>query len=591
MKDPAPLEGERGQLLRTADNLPPSPPPRELNVSCSPHNPNDRPEAPIPGLRSDDVFSIARTYYSIERIRKLLPCSIDMAQEIADVVGYVAFALTGDENELEAARQWFQKRICIGLEDGQKLDESAPDQRNPPLPFSRTRKQKSTDFGKPSKKAPTLSAKKAPTLAGKKAPTNYLPRELQLVVGVDELSGLLLSADQLAWCSPVRLCGLLCLIDYLFRRSLSKPILVSSSLAHDFISPIKRSKSFNVIREPLLVLVHIGVLELVSPSVFTPHLRRPALYRISSASFGRFHSATVFLPPVLIRKLNHAMPRREARLNRAFPWRKQLLADLALLNLSLSGRNAALDLLRDELKTATVKRALNLLDGLIPWKATNAPSGQIIIPFASIPRELKAELTLQGYPAVSCDISHAHHCLLPRLLIDRIVYMQKRGDDPDYFAPYQTELADLRDFLSNDDYYSKWCRDPNSKQERQEKKKLLNMMLNWENKRALGNRLYRKIRSRFPLTLGIVENLRSEDHRVISKQLQHYTAQVINPALIELQGLGIPAIPDTDSIYCRERDKVKVCEAIGRKMYELTGVCCKVGGIRYPGPSDTGPNG
>jgi hypothetical protein len=32
---------------------------------------------------------------------------------------------------------------------------------------------------------------------------------------------------------------------------------------------------------------------------------------------------------------------------------------------------------------------------------------------------------------------------------------------------------------------------------------------------------------------------------------------------------------------CQQKDRERVCKVIGRKIFEATGVCCAVGGIRY----------
>ena len=52
-------------------------------------------------------------------------------------------------------------------------------------------------------------------------------------------------------------------------------------------------------------------------------------------------------------------------------------------------------------------------------------------------------------------------------------------------------------------------------------------------------------------------------------------------ALLEVQREGIAAIPQVDALICQEKDRERVCEVIGRKIFEATGVYCTVGGIRY----------
>ncbi|MGC2578776.1 MAG: hypothetical protein WA376_14500 [Terrimicrobiaceae bacterium] len=80
----------------------------------------------------------------------------------------------------------------------------------------------------------------------------------------------------------------------------------------------------------------------------------------------------------------------------------------------------------------------------------------------------------------------------------------------------------------------------------------------------------------------MIEDIKREDHCNVSKPLQHRTAKAINGALMQAQGLGIPAIPDVDAIICQLRRKEVVCELIGKEVYALTqGVCANVGGIGF----------
>ena len=215
-------------------------------------------------------------------------------------------------------------------------------------------------------------------------------------------------------------------------------------------------------------------------------------------------------------------------------------------------------------------------------RVTVSPTGQITTSISGCPRELKKFLLIDGEPVVSCDISHAHHCFLPRLLADRIQYLRKQHASEVEVSEIEAERISLIYFLSDGDYYAKWCRDPKSKTQRKEKKTLLNMLLNWPNLKCEGNKLYRYMRRRFPITFGICEVIKAKDHRNMSKSLQHYTAEAINGALLKAQALGIPAIPDVDAIICPKRHRETVCRLIGEEVYNISGgVCCKVDEVRY----------
>jgi hypothetical protein len=55
----------------------------------------------------------------------------------------------------------------------------------------------------------------------------------------------------------------------------------------------------------------------------------------------------------------------------------------------------------------------------------------------------------------------------------------------------------------------------------------------------------------------------------------------VERALKSLQAAGIPAIPQTDALLCREQDREEVCRVLGREVWGITGVCPLVGGIRF----------
>ena len=203
--------------------------------------------------------------------------------------------------------------------------------------------------------------------------------------------------------------------------------------------------------------------------------------------------------------------------------------------------------------------------------------GTVFTALSSLPRDLKRHLLLDGATTVFCDVSHAHHCFLPLLLSRRLAHPGANTDG------IEAERERLIGFLSDGDYYySKWRQNSNDPEERTEVKKLANVILNINNKQAPGIALYRRMAKEFPISFRIIEDVKRNDHRNLSKQLQHFASDAINGALMELQGKNFSAIPDTDAILCRAKDKERVCEVIGKHLFRVSGgVCCKVGGVRY----------
>jgi hypothetical protein len=408
------------------------------------------------------------------------------------------------------------------------------------------------------------------------------------VGGREELKVLLKKQGQVEWCSEVRVGGLLLVLHYILIGHHSKGTRISGGLARDLVSALKRPKREGTIQQPLDVLEEIGLLTKLREAIFTPHVRDCALYVIPPKVLAKKRKEDVHLSPGQIKKLENAEAREEKRLNKLWSWREPLMEVLrGSISLSAKGHEMALDLVCEGKKEEVTKRMNRFLKRPEEFaKAWAGVSDQIYNNVCFFPKELKEQLLLDGEQVALCDISHAHHDLLTILLINRVAYLEGKEAPPEVLQSYRDEMERLQEFLSDGDYYRKWCIDELDDDERDEKKLLLTMILNWRNSKAEGNGLYRRMRSKFPLTFQIVEDLKRNDHRVLGKQLRHYMAKVINPALLELQAKGIKSIPDCDAIIVLARFKEVACEAIGRAMYKLTGVCCNVDKIRYQPPAN-----
>ena len=67
----------------------------------------------------------------------------------------------------------------------------------------------------------------------------------------DSLKALLIAKGQTAWCSRVRVNGLLLLIDYISRNlKRNGTITISADLAHSFVSKLRKRSSDKVVSEP-----------------------------------------------------------------------------------------------------------------------------------------------------------------------------------------------------------------------------------------------------------------------------------------------------------------------------------------------------
>lgn len=401
------------------------------------------------------------------------------------------------------------------------------------------------------------------------------------VCRIVDLERILVERGQSEWTSRTRLCGLLLLQDFLLRSLKRGRVTVSLACSHGYVGPFKRPKSADTIREPLAVLCDTGIWRKVQPAV-NCHIKTSASYCLADEyAERRTVKLRIDSPTGQRKRLADAGARRERRLNTLHRWRAQLIVDQQKLGFLPDALIAATHLLQTSKGAATIRALKAVVEGLHLAPSVGV-TGTIFGSINGIPKELKSCLLIGNLPLVECDISHAHHCFLPRLLRDRIDHC---GDDPsrrEYVEDCQQELTALIAFLSDGDYYRKWCDNPQSGRERDKVKRDTTILLNLRNEQAERIPLYRRMREKFPCVFRVIEDLKGDNHRTISKQLQRFTADVIKDSLLRAQAPEISALPDTDALHVPEPHREVVCRIIGEEMFGATGgVCCKVGGIRY----------
>jgi hypothetical protein len=377
------------------------------------------------------------------------------------------------------------------------------------------------------------------------------------------------------WCGN-RAYGLLALISWFCHQG-ARPVRISAALADQYVSPIKRPQHRRTIREPLKLLCHLGLIEKTAPAVFA-HVKISAEYRLAPAFAGKVHRFTELLPPFIAHKLQTAEERKEKRLETTYTFRRPLLADLDRLGLAPAARQIIAGLTLTKRGGSGLQNIVAAIDGRM-HKISVDSSGTITTSISSLPRELKPHLTIDGEATASCDVSHMHHCFLPRILSDRIEHLRTHHPERD-LSTMQAEHKRLVLALSGLDYYRSWCDDPADDDERSNVKREANTILNMPNRIAVAIALYQRMKRTYPHTFTTIENIKGADHRNISKQLRRFTSNAINGALVEVQSESIAAIPQFDAIICRQSDKDRVREIIGRHVFrESSGVRCKVNGI------------
>jgi len=422
----------------------------------------------------------------------------------------------------------------------------------------------------------TATPKKRPQDEAKKRHDIINPVCLRGVIREGDLKALLKSKGQFAWCSRVRVCGLLVLVDYMLRNRKNGTVHISADLSRSYISKVRNNCPAGTIKEALPLLCHIGIFDMARRGVHA-HVRSSARYRLTE-KYSTEIDIHIALTSTIARKLATAESRLERRLNRTYPYREELLRDLRSLSFAPEARPViAKDIVG--VGSQNLSRLLRAIDGGEHYVRVSE-RGQITTSIGSCPRQLQPHLLLQGQKTTCCDIAAAHWNFLPRVLADRLRYLQGQPSREDYVSRGWCEHGRLILLLSSEDFYRQWCADPEDADERDQKKMVLNMLLNRTNADCLRNRLYRWVAAHFPITFGVIEDIKRKDHRNLSKQLQRFTADAIATALRDLQQQGIAAIPHVDALICQEKDHDVVCEAIGKQIFLAAGVRARVGGVR-----------
>lgn len=428
--------------------------------------------------------------------------------------------------------------------------------------------EKSTFSGEACKKAPPLGDEKAPSGADGKAPSYYLPVVLSGVVDGADLKSLLVRHKQQEWTSKKRIAGLMLIIDFIARKGPGTTKMpgtaMSSVLSREYISDLKRFKNASTIRQPLQLLVDIGILEIAQKAIVAPHRKTSARYRLHP-KHGKPKKIEVMLTTQQRDKRQNAEARNAKRLNRKHAFRRQLLVDLAALGLSPDGVKLSLKLIVEGRKEAGIKRLMEFLDGGRPPEIQIDPCGTIHTFARMTPKELKAHLTIHGKPVANCDIQSAHICVLSCLIQERIVWKAKRGMRT---ADLEQERRKLIDILETTDIYEHLAEGGN----RDALKKSLLSSWNMQTSTAVHLHGYQRFRGEFPLAVRIIEDIKKKGHHGISRPLQHHTANIVRIALLELQQIGIPAIPDTDALIVPSCHEITVMQIINRALFQVTGI-------------------
>lgn len=383
-----------------------------------------------------------------------------------------------------------------------------------------------------------MEAEKAPSMAEGKAPSYYLPVEILGVMGKDGMRNQLTSKNQKEWATEKRIGGLLLIIDLVARKG--GTVSISSELSRQYVSTHKQAKNPGTIKQPLALLVHLGILEIVQKAVVAPHSKASAKYRLSPAH-GKPRPIQAVISRQQVEKQATATERQETRLNRRHRTRAKILADLRTLALSPEGNHLAAQMLVADEKPQGIRKFWKPLNDLTLHEVSFGRSGTAHHFAMCCPRELKPHLTLGGKPVALVDMKAAHLVCLLCVGRVRVSWLAKQGRDA---QDLEAELARYKATLETSDIYEAL----GGTADRKKFKLTLLASLNMATSKARHLPPYQSLKSAFPRLVGIIEDLKKNDHRSLSKQLQFFTAQIIEGATHEAQALDIACLPDTDAL-------------------------------------------
>lgn len=395
-----------------------------------------------------------------------------------------------------------------------------------------------------------------------KAPSDYLPVVLKGVVGEEGLRALLSKTNQKEWMTRKRVSGLLMILSYLARRTKASPM--SSELSRQYVSTHKRAKNSKTIRQPLALLIHLDLIEVAQEAIITPHRKQSARYRISPRH-GKPRPIEINLSRQQREKLANADNRLQTRLNRKHRTRSKILADLACVALSSEGSELAIAMMGDGEKEQCVKRFTKTMRDTTSHKLSYDPSGTIHHYVMQCPRELKPHITLHGKPVAICDMKSAHLCALLCVARGRVMWLKERNLETEAI---EVEITKLKLVLETGDIYLHLAEG----EERKTFKRSLLASLNTPTQKAIHMNAYKRLKANFPRITRIIEDIKKNDHRSLSKQLQFFTAEVIEEATFQAQSQAIPCLPDTDALIVPFEHEKDVRRILNESLHQFMGL-------------------
>jgi hypothetical protein len=400
-----------------------------------------------------------------------------------------------------------------------------------------------------------------------------------VVINGDELRRLLLKAEWAPWLSNVRVNALLLLVADAVEREKAGAFDFGRDRARALCSPLDAkvaAANKDVSREGLAVLTGLGVFHRDFVGVSYPQAVA------SEFRFGeRYASRKRFrLKMELTPKLADKWARKNERVRELFERRTPVVGAVRRsarrLGLSDEGVREMMRLHRTKPDSfASAANCFRLVDGqldeLNPDKMKTIHSD-----ISRCPKEIRPHLLLDGEPVVEMDISGAHLIVVTKIYEPAFLVRFGVPHEP---ADAERERRSLVEMIETGDAYAGETEE--EKQKRDKSKKAQLTSLNIEVKVQMAMKAAQRLSADRPIFRAVMWAVKRKNHRSLSQWLQRWLSDIVNAAVVSLDADGIPSIPIVDCLMVRQRDEARARDELASRIYAATGVCAKVGGIRY----------
>lgn len=272
-------------------------------------------------------------------------------------------------------------------------------------------------------------------------------------------------------------------------------------------------------------------------------------------------------PEEIERKLN-AVKRTRAATRKAIPILAFVEESARLLALPMT--EEVRRLAEDKVRGANVRATLAAIESGNFEAVSSFAKTTVIKPINNLNKTVIPQLRMDGQQTFQADIQAAHPSVVPRLLFT--------AGDKYGAAGALDESRRMIDELESGRIYDAVAR-AQGLDGGTAKRKLLSAF-NGRHGHHWNCPIMQAFREHYPIAGQVMARIRHGEHSRLSRHLAGIVADAVNESLRILMRQGIPAIPRTDEIICRDSDAATVREIMQSVFFDRSMTNAKVGGAR-----------